>query len=429
MNEEMPQNSNGDLLAKSPAELTVGMYVHLNCSWFKHPFPTSTFKISSQDQLTTIRSLGLPCVLVDPRQSNPEIFASAPVDAVATVDERNDVVDPVLPAAADYCETVHLASQTYKQVLKRGSHILKQFNAGSEEGVKAAKEMVDALSTLIIESTDSSTVASLFATEHVDNISILHAVNVSTLCMILARHLKLSDEEVRFVGMAGLLHDLGEQRIPVRILRNRNYLSQEELQELQLHPDYTLELLRRLSQFPAEILAIIRCHHERLDGSGYPARLRSAQLSLPARIVLVVDEYDSLIHKRRESENLTPSEALGQIYKAKSQFPEEVVVALIKTLGVYPPGSIVELSDGKIGLVLSLNTEDRMKPMVLLYDPAASNARPRVIDLATEPDRSIVRALSKQSLSPAMTSYLDLYRWTGYFIETSLTLQDPVKPS
>ena len=421
MNEDNQQKQSDGLLAKSPDELTIGMYVHLNCSWFKHPFAKNTFKISSQDQLATIKSLGLPNVLVDPRQSNPEIFASGPGDPAVRADEPDDIPDPALPAAADYCETIHLASQVYKQVLKHGGHVLKRVSAGSEEGVTGAKTMVDAMSTLIIESTDSSTVASLFGAEEVDNVNVLHAVNVSTLSMIIGRHLQLSHEEIRFIGMAGLLHDLGEQRIPVRILRNRNHLSPEEYQELQLHPDYTVELLRRLAQFPSEVLSIIRCHHERLDGSGYPARLRGSQLSLPARILLVVDEYDSLVHKRRESENVMPSEALGQIYaKTKTQFPDEVVVALIQTVGVYPPGSIVELSDGKVGLVLSLNVEARMKPMVLLYDPETSNRRPRVIDLATEPDRSIVRGLPRQYLTPPMMKYLDLYRWTGYFIESSL---------
>jgi HD-GYP domain-containing protein (c-di-GMP phosphodiesterase class II) len=420
-----------DLLAKKPDELTVGMYVHLNCSWFKHPFPKNTFKISSQDQLTTIRSLGLSSVLVDPRQSNPEVFASAPVEPTVSVDVPEETVDPALPLAAEYCETVHLASQMYKQVMKRGGHILKTINAESEEGVTAAKAMVDALSALILDSVESNTVASLLAAAEVDNTNVLHAVNVSTLSMIVGRHLQLSHEEIRFVGMAGLLHDLGEQRIPVRILRNRTHLSQEELQELQLHPDYTVELLRRLCQFPPEILEIIRCQHERLDGSGYPARLRGSQLSLPAGVLLVVDEYDSLVHKRRESESLMPSEALGQIYaKAKHQFPEDVVVALIKTVGVYPPGSIVELSDGTMGLVLSLNGEARMRPMVLLYDAAAAAGRPRVINLATESDRSIVRGLSKQQLSPAVRNYLDLHRWTGYFIESSFkTLDEPAKPS
>jgi HD-GYP domain-containing protein (c-di-GMP phosphodiesterase class II) len=429
MKEDQSQPSPGELIAKSPDELALGMYVHLNCSWFKHPFPKNTFKISSPDQLATIRSLGLSSVLVDPQQSNPELFASTPVDPVVTEEVPEEIIDPALPVAADYCETVHLASQMYKQVLKRGSHILKTINAGSEEGVTAAKVMVDALSALILESVESNTVASLLAAAEVDNIGVLHAVNVSTLSMIVGRHLQLSHEEIRFVGMAGLLHDLGEQRIPVRILRNLNHLSQEDLQELQLHPDYTVELLRRLCQFPPEILDIIRCHHERLDGSGYPAHLRGSQLSLPARVLLVVDEYDSLVHKRRESESLMPSEALGQIYaKAKSQFPDEVVVALIKTVGVYPPGSIVELSDGKIALVLSLNVEARMKPMVLLYDPTATNGRPRVIDLAAESDRAIARGLSRQQLSPAIRDYLNLYRWTGYFIQSSFkTLQEPTK--
>lgn len=428
---DQPQEPHGEFISKTPDELALGMYVHLNCSWFKHPFPTNNFKISTQDQLATIRSLGLSNVLVDPRQSNPELFDSVAMEAVLTADEQAEAIDPILSLAADYSETIHLASQMYKQVLRRSGQILKTINAGSEEGVAAAKAMVDALSGLLIESSQFNAVASLLAASEIDNVSVLHAVNVSTLSMVLGRELQLSHDEIRFLGMAGLLHDLGEHRIPVRILRNRTHLSQEELQELQLHPDYTVEQLRRLCQFPKEILDIIRCHHERLDGSGYPARLRGSQISLPARILLVVDEYDSLLHKRRDSETLMPSEALGQIYaKTRTQFPDDVVVALIKTVGVYPPGSIVELSDGKIGLVLNLNMESRMRPMVLLYDPSASSARPNVIDLATEQDRSIVRGLSKQTLSPAIRNCLDLCRWTGYFIESSLkTLQGPAKSS
>jgi hypothetical protein len=87
----------------------------------------------------------------------------------------------------------------------------------------------------------------------------------------------------------------------------------------------------------------------------------------------------------------------------------------------------VELSDGKVGLVLSLNVEARMKPMILLYDPSATGDQPSVIDLAKDVGRSIVRGLPKQQLTPAMASYLNLHRWTGYFIETSLkTFKDPV---
>lgn len=434
MKDDKHKMSNNGFLVMSPAQLEVGMYVDLNCSWFKHPFPKKSFKISSQAQLVTIQGLGLPSVLVDPQQSNAEAFApvslarpSISTDPSTAAGEPEDRVDQALPAAADYCETVHLAGQTYKQILKQVTHIIKQVRAASEDGVAGAKAMINALSTLIIEATDSSTVASLFAMEDGNHTGVLHALNVGTLSMIVARHLHLSHDEIRLVGMAGLLHDLGEQYIPVRILRNRNHLSKAEFRELQRHPEYTVELLQRVSQVPPDVLDIIKCHHERLDGSGYPAHLSGSQLSLPARIVLVVDEYDSLVHKQREPANLTPAEALGQVYaKAKTLFPEEVVVALIQTLSVYPPGSIVELSDGKVGLVLSLNVEARMKPMILLYAPAPAGDQPCIIDLAKDPSRTIVRGLPKQQLTPAMASYLSLYRWTGYFIETSLkTFKEP----
>jgi HD-GYP domain-containing protein (c-di-GMP phosphodiesterase class II) len=427
--------SDNGFLIMTPGELQVGMYVDLNCSWFKHPFPKKSFKIASPAQLATIRGLGLPSVLVDPQQSNAEAFSPVSIKAPAVsaspstaAGVKDDPANEALPAAADYCETVHLAGQTYKRMLKRGHHIMKQVSAGSEEGVAGAKAMINALSTLIIDAADSSTIASLFAMEDGNHTGVLHAVNVGTLSMIVARHLRLPPDVIRLVGMAGFLHDFGEQYIPIRILRNRGHLSKTEFLELQRHPDYSVDLLQRVSHIPPEVVEIIICHHERLDGSGYPRHLSGSQLSVPSRIVLVVDEYDSLVHKQREASNLTPSEALGQIYaKAKSLFPEEVVVALIQTLSVYPPGSIVELSDGKVGLVLSLNVEARMRPIVLLYDPSATGDQPAVIDLAKDPGRSIVRSLPKQQLTPAMTSYLSLYRWTGYFIETSLkAFKDPV---
>ena len=189
-------------------------------------------------------------------------------------------------------------------------------------------------------------------------------------------------------------------------------------------------MLRRFPQFPDDVLDIIRCHHERLDGSGYPTKLTATHLSRAARIVMVVDEYDSLINNSNHSTSLTPSEALAQVYaKAKSLFPEEITVALIQTLSVYPPGSIVELSDGRVGLVISLNVESRMRPMVLLYDPATSRENPHIVNLAKDSARSIARSVPKQQLSPAITDYLNLHRWTGYFIESSMkALKDPAAP-
>lgn len=411
-----------------PDELKVGMYIDLNCSWFKHPFPRKTFRIASLSQLTTIQGLGLLEVLVDPRQSDPRIFSGptvpTPSEAIALTgtDERGDSSDIALPAAASYCETVHLATQTYKQMLKRGAKVIKDVLAGSEEGVGGAKVMINALSALIMDSTDSSTIASLFSAGGAENIGTLHAVNVGTLAMIIARHLQLPPDEIKFVGMAGLLHDVGEQRLPVRILRNVASLSKAELREYQRHPDYTVEMLAEF-QFPSEVLDLIKCHEERLDGSGYPRQLKGSQLSPAARVLLVVDEYDSLVHKQTPSENLMPAEAIGQLYgKSKTLYPQEVVVALIQTLGVYPPGSIVELSDGTAALVLSLNVESRMRPIVLLYDPSTANDHPRVIDLAQDTSLSIVRNLPKQRLAPAIVSYLDFHRWTGYFIESSLKM-------
>ncbi|MGZ9189801.1 MAG: HD-GYP domain-containing protein, partial [Nitrospira sp.] len=156
-------------------------------------------------------------------------------------------------------------------------------------------------------------------------------------------------------------------------------------------------------------------------GSGYPEKLKGEQIPLAVRIVSAVDQYDSLINHPDPTQAICPAEALAKMYKHQQHlFAPDVVVAMIQTFGVYPPGTVVTLSDGALGLVLNINFETRLKPLVLLYDPAASRENPTTIDLSGASQLTILRAKPRAELSRQVTDYFHIKRWTGYFIQSSM---------
>jgi len=198
-------------------------------------------------------------------------------------------------------------------------------------------------------------------------------------------------------------------------------MNTRKLKDLQQRVDYGLNVLAQFPGLPDAVTDIIRQHHERIDGSGYPSRLKGNELSLLSRILMAVDEYESLINVADIRRNLSPTEALSQLYlTGKTTFSEEVVVALIQVLSVYPPGTVVELNDHSIGLVISINLHSRMRPLIILYDPTVDQENPNIADLSHDPNRSIIRSIMRNELSREVSDYLSLTRWTGYFINSSM---------
>jgi HD-GYP domain-containing protein (c-di-GMP phosphodiesterase class II) len=422
------------LIQTNPHELKIGMYVDLNCSWFKHPFASKTFKITSENELVIIRSLNLTSILVDPALSDHEGAEQVTVD-----DSEKDQSGAAIPTKASvqarsssdsaiphetitrYSESLQQANAVYKQTLTQSSAALNDIRKGSEAGLMTAKDMINSLTDLVLNDATSSAMGSLLSTQDLDDISVLHAMNVSVLSMLVGRQFDLSHEQTKMLGIAGLLHDIGEQMLPPHLHTREGRMTSESRKEFQQHVNFGLNMLAKFPGLPDTVTDIVRLHHERIDGSGYPAQLKGNQLSLSSRILMAVDEYESLINAPNIRQNLTPAEALSKLYIAgKTTLSEEVVVALIQTLSVYPPGTVVELNDKSIGLVISINLHARMRPLIILYDPTVDQENPNIADLIHDTDRSIARSIPRNELSRDVSSYLNLARWTGYFINSSM---------
>jgi putative nucleotidyltransferase with HDIG domain len=271
---------------------------------------------------------------------------------------------------------------------------------------------------LLDGSDNSSAMLNLIGSNETSEEFFLHATSVSSLSMMVGLDLGLSREDNEKLALGAFFHDVGELKYPVETLLRKRVMGQGELKTfLATHPQYGVEIVEKIPNFPYEAVEVIHQHHERLNGSGQPSGKKDAQISTFAKIVMVVDLYDELCHHPDPARSLTPSEALSYLYvKCRQTLWQDAIVSLIKQLGVYPPGSLVQLSNQKIGIVTSVNLENRLRPIILVYDEQASTEEPIVLNLAEEEDSlTIVEAIRPGDLAPQIRECLNPRRMISYF--------------
>lgn len=243
----------------------------------------------------------------------------------------------------------------------------------------------------------------------------IHSLNVALLAMILARELKAPPAAIRLLGLGALLHDIGKADLPDRVARKSGPLTAAELGVFQLHCEKGVAMAQAMGVAP-EVRTIIEQHHEHADGSGYPKRLSGTQLSLLSRIVALVNAYDNLCNPVDASRALTPHEALSVLYgQRRAQFDNTVLTTFVRCVGIYPPGTVVALSNGTLGMVVEVNSSRPLKPTVLVYDPAVPKEVAIVVDLEQEPEVTVASTLRPQQLPAAVFDYLSPRKRTTYY--------------
>ena len=243
----------------------------------------------------------------------------------------------------------------------------------------------------------------------------IHSLNVALLAMILARELKAPPAAIRLLGLGALLHDIGKSDLPERVARKSGPLTPAELGVFQLHCEKGVAMAQAMGVAP-EVRTIIEQHHEHADGSGYPKRLSGAPFSLLSRIVALVNTYDNLCNPVDAQRALTPHEALSILYgQRRAQFDNTVLTTFVRCVGIYPPGTVVALSNGTLGMVVSVNSSKPLKPTVLVYDPAVPKEVAIVVDLEQEPEVTVASTLRPQQLPAAVFDYLSPRKRTTYY--------------
>jgi len=404
-------------------QLRIGLYVYLDLSWFQHPFAFSHFKIKSADQIATIRGLGLKSVRYNPALSDP---VSADPDAQPKPppprENPSEFVAQALAAKRAMMERIRVQREAAARIenafintAKTVRDVEKNLFTQPAETVRQATQLVTQIAESILCAPELA--IHVMGDKMGGEELYFHSLNVTTLAMMMARDIQLPQEVVGTLGMGALFHDIGRKEIPNRILMKAEPLTQAERHLYEMHCQYGVEIGQRL-QFSPAVQAIIREHHELFDGSGYPQRLKGESIGLLSRIVALTNHYDELCNPTNIADALTPHEALSLMFaKLRNKFDPKLLQVFIRCLGVYPPGTIVQLSNGVIGMIATVNTAKPMKPMVVIYDAEIPKDEAILVDLERETDLNIAKAIRPAQVPGEIYNYLSPRKRVSYYFD------------
>ncbi|MCA2017598.1 HD-GYP domain-containing protein [Vibrio tritonius] len=409
--------------------LTPGLHIRLPVKWNDHPFLFNSFKIKSQEQINLIRHLGIQHVFLNTNQSDAEPLPpkseqdsqpdSTEAEAQSEFDQEVDKLwqekQKRIEKLNTYRRRVSAVEKEFERSLARMRAVMNKIRNRPMDAVNEASQLVeDVVDTLL--SDDNVTLHLMNSKSEFEDIY-FHSLNVAVIAMMIGRAKEYAPEKIKELAFAALFHDMGKVRVPTAIVRKQTKLSDPEQNYLKLHTKYGLEIAGNIDDFPETARNVIEQHHELNDGSGYPQGLKGDEIDELAKVVAVANAFDNLCHPNIPSEQKIPYIALSYLFKnCKHLYDEENLGILVKFMGVFPPGTVVQLSNEMVGLVISVNVNNLLFPNVLIYDPSVPRNQAPIIDLADK-DIKIVNAILPNKLPDKIKEYLNPRARVSYFFD------------
>lgn len=378
----------------SVQELKLGMYIHAMCgSWMLHPFWRKSFLLDKQKDLDKFLQSAVTHVWID-TERGIDVTSAAPASA-ENRPSPDIVITPDGPPA-------HTNPTALGQELRHAVAVCEQARQDVIDMFNEAR-MGQALSThkisnLVEEITHSvarnpSALISVARLKTADNYTYMHSVAVSALMVALARKMGLEEAEVQRAGVAGLLHDMGKVSTRLEVLNKPGALTDEEFAHMKQHPEAGWKILKGQVKDEAVLDACLH-HHEKMDGTGYPHKLAGEQITVLARMAAVCDVYDAVTSNRPYKSGWAPPVALQRMASwCKTHLDRQIFETFVKTIGIYPVGSMVRLKSGLLALVFAPSAQSMSTPMVVAFYDATQNKmlpQPRIFDLSKQKDQSII---------------------------------------
>lgn len=405
-------------------ELVPGLFVDLELSWMDHPFLFRSFKLRSQKDIDTIRGLGLRQVTVYPGRSDvplpgPGTAPPAPPPSSRDADEGQELwaeKQEHIDKASQYRLRRQKIQRRYRESVRRVKDFSQNLQQAPANAVRDASGIIDDMAAAFEK--DGNVLMNLINLSDTSFSLYHHTLNVSVLSLSLASALGYRGEQLRELGMGSILHDVGKVLVPAKILIKKTPLTSSERAVLQSHPLLGSRLAQRVQDLPRTTVEAIEKHHELLDGSGYPRGKDCTGIPLPAQIVAVTNLYDNLCNPPDPQNALTPNAALALLYaKYRGRLDGSMIETFIHTMGIYPPGSVVRLSDDSIGLVIAVDPKALLQPTILLYNPDIPSDEALMIDLRDYEELSVETVLRPEDYPERIYEYLGVSQRLGYFFE------------
>ena len=348
-------------------DLALGMFVaELDRPWLESPFLFQGFLIEDEAELLQLRTVCRWVMVEDSK-------CKAHVDFVQVHHRSAE------RQAADFVsvarETARFAQKATEQVDK----LVENARLGHSVDPEDAREVVSGLVHAVTSNTNAALWLASLKKRNARTAG--HCLNVSILALAFARFLGEALDDMQHIGMGALLHDIAHGKLPRFVIEKPGPLEPGERELIKEHPGEGFRMMSLTKLLSSQSLEIIRDHHERIDGSGYPRGIKGHEVGKNTLIVALADTYDSMTTDQPWRKAMPPQVALTRMHKeCAAGFGQDLVEQFIKCLGIYPIGSLVRLSDGSLGVVLSSDEETRLKPMVMLVrDDDGDEILPRKI--------------------------------------------------
>lgn len=368
----------------SASDVRLGIYIHeIKGNWLEHPFWRKSFKLEQQKDLDKLLDSKLTEIWID-TSKGLDVEETKPVDAVVNqvaVEPKQPVKKPVKTVSLE--QELDVAKKLHSKTKAAVVSMFGDARMGKAIEVEEASVMVDEINQSVERNPNA--LLSLIRLKTATEYTYLHSVAVCILMIAVGKQLGLQGEELKQAGIAGLLHDIGKMEIPDEILDKPGKLTDEEFIIMKSHPQRGWKLLKSCDGIHETALDVCLHHHGRVDGKGYPDKLSGDALTLFARMGAVCDVYDAISSDRCYKKAWSPAESIHKMASwREGHFDEKVFQAFVKTIGIYPNGTLVKLKSGRLGVVMEQSKKSLTAPIVKVFFSIKANAHlpAEIIDLS-----------------------------------------------
>ena len=377
------------------SELKEGMYVsRLDRPWVETPFLFQGFLVRSAKEIERTKQY-CKFVYID-------IERGKGADNYLADDEDDIDIKALDPKKVKVENILRTARKKHDKVSHEILHVMDSLKEGKLPSISTlVHEVMDMVESMLVNS-DAFLLLTKLKTK--DNYTYTHLISSSILATAFGKDIGYKLEELQELALGCMLFDIGKIKLPKELILKTTPLSEQEQKQVHEHVNNSVEMLKEIKNIPAAVIDIAYNHHERFNGNGYPQGKQGRQIPLFAQIAGIVDCYDAMTSDRIFKGAYSHDQAIRDLYaRAGIDFQEDFIEQFVQCLGIYPTGSIVELTSGEVGIVLQQNRVRRLRPrvMIILNRNKESNNYYPVVDLMTETDSKSGKPLAiNRSLDP-----------------------------